>query len=76
MADYTDADFNSKNLWTGVGQLDELSARGKWMEAVDSADFELRTNEKLRFLTGYIANLLDRIERLESERTNVDDVEL
>lgn len=66
MADFTDADFNRENLEAGIAQLGQKAApRGMWMPDIPQDDINHQLQEKVAFLTGYVSNLLDRIERLE-----------
>ena len=66
MADFTDADFNRENLEAGLARLGQMSApRGMWMPDIPQDDTNYQLEQKVAFLTGYVSNLLDRVERLE-----------
>lgn len=59
-------EWNSTNLWEGVQRLRERRAPAI-MRDVRPIDFEYQTEARIDFLTGYIDNLIKRIEKLEAE---------
>lgn len=60
-------DWNSKNVVDGINAYRGRRNGGlRVTDDISDVDFQINTNNALRFLAGYIANALDRIEELEA----------
>ncbi len=61
-------DWNAKNVVAGINALRGKRRGGlRVTDDISDTDFQINTNEALRFLAGYVGNLLDRVEQLEAD---------
>jgi len=68
MMTFTNEEWNSENVLAGIQAYRGRRNGGlRVTDDISDVDFQINTNNALRFLAGYIANALDRIEALEAQ---------
>ena len=66
MTDSNEAEYTRANLEHGIATLGQQTRRpGEWSRDVSQDTVNYQLQNQVAFLTGYVSNLLDRIEQLE-----------
>lgn len=68
MANSDYSEYTGKNLIDGIATLRDRQQRGMVMAPdVSNVQFQVNTNEALRFLAGYVSVLIERVDELEAQ---------